>query len=333
LHQPTRAALVGRASREIPRVFFPKLHVGSHVPTAHQFPRAAPGPRSAPYFERPCHGHRSRCSRVPTRHDFSRLFFRRGSHALSKARITSNIPAVIDVGARPKLFDKRGRSMLGHDGVSQYFMVGVAEIRNPAAVGRRLGALRRDLMSDPYFAGACSMHLGRRKTALAFHAKDDLPEVRWRVYERLRRLDIKVAVVLRRKGVLEAQARAMFQTQRRCAHACHRACVRGTIMHGAVRSGIGPAVRGGWIASDRLLLVGRAKAIRAYRKPVLRRNCETDRIRLGLGRGECCPSRRLGSRRASNTPREADVHRRDRQHKHATIEGLRASTNKMDRLV
>lgn len=101
--------------------------------------------------------------------------------------------------------------MLGHNGVSQYFMVGVAEIRNPAAVGRRLGALRRDLMSDPYFAGACSMHLGRRKTALAFHAKDDLPEVRWRVYERLRRLDIKVAVVLRRKGVLEAQARAMFQ--------------------------------------------------------------------------------------------------------------------------
>jgi hypothetical protein len=64
---------------------------------------------------------------------------------------------------------------------------------------------------DPYFAGACSMHLERRKTALAFHAKDDLPEVRWRVYERLRSLDIKVAVALRRKVVLEAQARAMFQ--------------------------------------------------------------------------------------------------------------------------
>jgi hypothetical protein len=55
------------------------------------------------------------------------------------------------------------------------------------------------------------MHLERRKTALAFHAKNDLPEVRWRVYERLRRLDIKVAVALRRKVVLEAEARAMFQ--------------------------------------------------------------------------------------------------------------------------
>jgi hypothetical protein len=94
-----------RLARDTAR-FFPKLHVGSHVPTAHQFPRAAPGPRSAPFFERPCHGHRSRCSRVPTRHEFSRLFFRRGSHALSKARITSNIPAVIDVGARPKCAKK-----------------------------------------------------------------------------------------------------------------------------------------------------------------------------------------------------------------------------------
>jgi hypothetical protein len=117
----------------------------------------------------------------------------------------------VDEAGDLTLFDKRGRSMLGRDGVSQCFMVGVAEIRNPTVVGRRLDALRRDLMSDPYFASACSMHLERRKTALTFHAKDDLPEVRWRVYERLRRLDIKVAVALRRKVVLEAEARAMFQ--------------------------------------------------------------------------------------------------------------------------
>jgi hypothetical protein len=92
----------------------------------------------------------------------------------------------VDEAGDLTLFDKQGRSMLGRDGVSRCFMVGVAEIRDPASVERR-------------------------KTALAFHAKDDLPEVRWRVYERLRRLDIKVAVALRRKVVLEAQARVMFQ--------------------------------------------------------------------------------------------------------------------------
>src|SRR5580658_10872014 len=35
----------------------------------------------------------------------------------------------------------------------------------------------------------------------------------------------------------------------------------------------------------------------------------------------CCPSRRLGSRRASNTPHEADVRRRDKQRNDSTIEG------------
>ena len=97
----------------------------------------------------------------------------------------------VDEAGDLTLFDKRGRSMLGRDGVSQCFMVGVAEIRNPAAVETRLESLRRDLMSDPYFAG---------------------------------------------------------------------------------------------VASGRLLLVGCTTAIRACRRPILRRNCETDRIRLGFGR-------------------------------------------------
>jgi hypothetical protein len=117
----------------------------------------------------------------------------------------------VDEAGDLTLFDKRGRSMLGREGVSQFFMVAVAEIGNPTAVGRRLEALRRDLLGDPYFAGASSLHPERRKTALTFHAKDDLPEVRWRVYDRLRRLDIKVAVALRRKAVLEHRARATFK--------------------------------------------------------------------------------------------------------------------------
>ena len=90
-------------------------------------------------------------------------------------------------------------------------MVGIAEIRDPAAVSKRLEVLRAELLSDPYFAGASSLHPERRKTALTFHAKDDLPEVRWRVYEQLRRFDIRVAVAVRRKAVLEAYARSIFR--------------------------------------------------------------------------------------------------------------------------
>jgi len=103
----------------------------------------------------------------------------------------------VDEAGDLTLFDRRGRSMIGCAGVSRYFMVGVAEIREPAEASARLAALRKELLSDPYFAGAPSLHPARSKTALAFHAKDDLPEVRWRVYEQLRGLDIRVAVALR----------------------------------------------------------------------------------------------------------------------------------------
>ena len=116
----------------------------------------------------------------------------------------------VDEAGDLTIFNKRGHSMLGQDGVSKCFMVGVAEIENPAAVAMRLGALRAELLSDPYFAGASSLQPERRKTAVMFHAKDDLPEVRWRVYEQLRGFDIRVAVAVRRKAVLEAQARTLF---------------------------------------------------------------------------------------------------------------------------
>lgn len=58
------------------------------------------------------------------------------------------------------------------------------------------------------------MHPERRKTALAFHAKDDLPEVRWRVYEQLRRCNIRYSVVVREKAALEALASRTFAATR-----------------------------------------------------------------------------------------------------------------------
>lgn len=90
-------------------------------------------------------------------------------------------------------------------------MVGIAEIRDPTAVACQLDGLRLALLDDPYFALAPSLDPERRKTALAFHAKDDLPEVRWRVYELLRKLDVRVTVAVRHKDQLEIEARRKFQ--------------------------------------------------------------------------------------------------------------------------
>lgn len=41
------------------------------------------------------------------------------------------------------------------------------------------------MLADPYFAGVESFRPERKKTALLFHGKDDLPEVRYRVFNLL----------------------------------------------------------------------------------------------------------------------------------------------------
>lgn len=65
-------------------------------------------------------------------------------------------------------------------------MIGKLEVDNPSALTKALTELRQELLGDPYFAGVESFRPERKKTALLFHAKDDLPEVRYRVLNLLR---------------------------------------------------------------------------------------------------------------------------------------------------
>jgi len=71
-------------------------------------------------------------------------------------------------------------------GCSRFFILGKLEVENPSALAGKLNDLRRDLLSDPYFAGVESFRPERKKTAHGFHAKDDLPEVRYCVFKLLR---------------------------------------------------------------------------------------------------------------------------------------------------
>ena len=62
-------------------------------------------------------------------------------------------------------------------GCSRFFIIGKLEVKNPDAVARKLNELREQMLADPLFAGTASFKPERKKTAVAFHAKDDLPEV------------------------------------------------------------------------------------------------------------------------------------------------------------
>lgn len=93
----------------------------------------------------------------------------------------------VDEAGDPSLFQgRRGKPIMGTPGCSRYFILGKLEVDDPADLAAKLQALRADLVADPYFAGVESFRPERGKTALAFHAKDDLPEVRHQVFHLLR---------------------------------------------------------------------------------------------------------------------------------------------------
>ena len=94
----------------------------------------------------------------------------------------------VDEAGDPILFARRGRVIVGTPGNSRFFMLGLLEVQAPQALQQGLDDLRHTLLADPYFDGVPSMQAAARKTAEAFHAKDDLPEVRFLVFRFLRQL-------------------------------------------------------------------------------------------------------------------------------------------------
>lgn len=113
----------------------------------------------------------------------------------------------VDEAGDLTLFGRRAKILVGAEGVSWFFMVGLAQIESPSALRSDLRELRQSLLADPYLAGIPSMRPERRKTAVSFHAKDDCPEVRREVFRLLKGHAIKVVVAIRRKRELAERVR------------------------------------------------------------------------------------------------------------------------------
>jgi hypothetical protein len=95
----------------------------------------------------------------------------------------------VDEGGDGTLFASKGRVIIGTPGCSRFFMLGLLDVLDPAALQTSMDNLRAQLLNDPYFRNVPSMQSAGGKTALAFHAKDDLPEVRREVFNFLRNVD------------------------------------------------------------------------------------------------------------------------------------------------
>ncbi|MBA4379526.1 MAG: hypothetical protein C0393_02370 [Anaerolinea sp.] len=92
----------------------------------------------------------------------------------------------VDEGGDSTLFASTGRVIIETPGCSRFFMLGLLDVPDPAGLQGAFDDLRAWLKSDPYFKDVPSLREDGQKTALAFHAKDDLPEVRKEVFMLLR---------------------------------------------------------------------------------------------------------------------------------------------------
>ncbi|MDI6769775.1 MAG: hypothetical protein QMD04_08875 [Anaerolineales bacterium] len=73
-----------------------------------------------------------------------------------------------------------------------------------------MNAIRTQLLAGPYFKKVPSMQPEARKTALAFHAKDDVPEVRREVFTYLSKQNFRFFAAVRNKSAV-----ADYAVQRR----------------------------------------------------------------------------------------------------------------------
>lgn len=92
----------------------------------------------------------------------------------------------VDEAGDPVLFNRKKQVVVGREGCPRFFILGKLDVQDPADLRAKLEALRQSLLKDPYFKGVASFDPRNRKTAVAFHAKDDLPEVRYRVFDLLK---------------------------------------------------------------------------------------------------------------------------------------------------
>jgi hypothetical protein len=101
----------------------------------------------------------------------------------------------VDESGDPTFYDRRGNLIVGQEGCSKLLILGLIEINDPIPARNSILKLQSDLVNDPYFQDFPSI----QRTKIAFHAKDDLPEIRYPFFKLISGLDFQAQFVVARK--------------------------------------------------------------------------------------------------------------------------------------
>jgi hypothetical protein len=101
----------------------------------------------------------------------------------------------VDESGDPVFYDRFGNLILGKSGVSKTLILGFIQTDDPSNIRKALSRLRDEIENDEYLKDIPSL----KKTLVAFHAKDDCPEVRERVFKLIKKLYFTAEIIVARK--------------------------------------------------------------------------------------------------------------------------------------
>jgi len=101
----------------------------------------------------------------------------------------------VDEAGDPVFYNKRGEYIVGSEGCSKILLLGFIKTKKPKELRQALAVLHKEVMEDDFLKNIPSM----KKTAIGFHGKDDVPEVREKVFKLIKRLDFSYHCIVARK--------------------------------------------------------------------------------------------------------------------------------------
>lgn len=119
----------------------------------------------------------------------------------SKKKIeTHKYHRFLDEAGDTTFFGKGKIPIVGSDGVSKSFILGMLKIKEPLnEVREKIIALHNQIANDPYFAEIPSIQKKKALMGYYLHAKDDIPEVRKMAFELINSIDCSFEAVVGRK--------------------------------------------------------------------------------------------------------------------------------------
>jgi hypothetical protein len=135
---------------------------------------------------------------------------------LSKSKLPAyHFHRFLDEAGDTTFYGKGKIPMIGSDGVSNYFLLGMLSVNQPLdEVRKAVIALQDSIVNDPYFLDIPSIKKKKSANGYFLHAKDDIPEVRKLVFELIKSIDCRFDAVVGKKDyrVYEKNTMAIRQS-------------------------------------------------------------------------------------------------------------------------